>query len=87
MHRYTSRKDAASAGTVVYAILLSWPSSGSLYLDSPSATSSTTITLLGYASPLSFTGSKGVTITVPDIDGAELPCQHGWVFKMTNIAN
>jgi hypothetical protein len=31
--------------------------------------------------------AKGMTIDVPALSVAELPCRHAWVFKLTGLKN
>ena len=87
--RYTKKKDAENGATNVYAFVFKYPDQGSLILGSPIATSSTKITMLGYAEPFKYTSNKqhGITIHVPPIHWTKLPTTWAWVFKMTNLQN
>jgi alpha-L-fucosidase len=76
-----------SAGTNVYAIATSWPSSGTLHLTVPIPSASTSVTLLGATGNLSWqpataVGKAGLIVTLPPSQ----PCSHGWSFKLVNVA-
>ncbi|XP_064595047.1 alpha-L-fucosidase-like [Liolophura sinensis] len=81
---YTSGK---GDNTAVYATVLSWPKGGSLYLDAPNSTSSTTVSLLGYTGTFSWTAAnpRGIHITIPAISIDQMPCQWAWVFKLEGL--
>jgi len=74
---------------VTYAIALEWPTTGLLNLTCPIPMANTTITLLGLPDvKLSWTRLMpcfGISITVPPLSVAELPCQWARVFRMTNV--
>ncbi|XP_048236584.1 alpha-L-fucosidase-like isoform X1 [Haliotis rufescens] len=75
----------------VYAIIFSWPTGtmNNLVLSAPVPTTSTTVTLLGYMGQFTWDkrSSGGMTINVPAIPVNQMPCQWGWVFKLTGIEN
>ncbi|XP_052223783.1 alpha-L-fucosidase-like [Dreissena polymorpha] len=86
---YTSKKN--SQGSLdVFAILLQWPDPGKFYLGSPTATQNTTITLLGYDTPIKWTASaeyaQGITVMIPAIPFNKMPCNYAWVLKLQNLA-
>ncbi|KAL8586050.1 hypothetical protein ACOMHN_023693 [Nucella lapillus] len=85
---YTAKKEGS--GTVVYAILLKWLTGTTLTLGAPIVTDQTAISLLGYTgATFKFAGqtTQGVTISVPTISITDIPCQWGWVFKLSNLKN
>ncbi|CAG5131394.1 unnamed protein product [Candidula unifasciata] len=86
---YTSTR--ADNGTVinVYAIVLTWPESSNLTLASPVTTASTTVTMLGYNTPFSWSPlpNSGLQIQIPAIPFNQLPSKWAWVFKLTGISN
>jgi alpha-L-fucosidase len=76
---YTAKADT------VYAMCLKWPGK-TLKLINPVATPRTQVHLLGYARPLNWKpGAKGLTIDVPELSVAEIPCRCAWVFKLTGL--
>ncbi|XP_070580011.1 alpha-L-fucosidase-like [Ptychodera flava] len=79
---YTSKADA------VYGIVLDWPNSDKLLLGAPKTTEQTTIMMLGYPTPLTWSAEQptGLTVTMPTIPISRLPCQWAWVLKFTNIS-
>ncbi|PVD39018.1 hypothetical protein C0Q70_01645 [Pomacea canaliculata] len=84
---YTAKK--ANASTVVYAIILKWPSTSTMMLGAPSVSSKTKISLLGYNGAFTFTstGTQGVAIDIPPIPFYQMPCQWGWAFQLDNLNN
>ncbi|KAH3796504.1 hypothetical protein DPMN_150073 [Dreissena polymorpha] len=85
---YTSKKN--SQGSLdVFAILLHWPDPGKFYLSSPTPTQNTTVTLLGYDTPIKWTASaahaQGITVLIPAIPFNKMPCNYAWVLKMQNL--
>ncbi|XP_052780779.1 alpha-L-fucosidase-like isoform X3 [Mya arenaria] len=81
---YTSKKNT-DGGLDVYAILLNFPDPGQFVLGAPTASPDTKVTLLGYSDPLTWKGSKGISITIPAIPFNRMPCQYAWVLKLTNL--
>lgn len=84
---YTSKKSAS--GTTVYAISLAWPQDNLLTLAAATATSQTTVSMLGYKEPLKWTSlgpSGGIVVSIPSISVDQLPCEWAWVFKLDNLA-
>ncbi|XP_067674057.1 alpha-L-fucosidase-like isoform X2 [Haliotis asinina] len=75
----------------VYAIIFSWPNgtTNNLALAAPVPSSGTTVTLLGYQGQFTWDkrASGGMTVNVPAIPANQMPCQWGWVFKLTGITN
>jgi len=70
--------------TIVYAHLLQWPQDDKFVLASPTATSQTTISLLGYAGTLPFkaTQDKGLEIDLSGVRWHKLPNTWAWTFKI-----
>ncbi|VDI54158.1 alpha-L-fucosidase [Mytilus galloprovincialis] len=84
---YTMKK--TTSGTNVYAILLDWPDKNYLYLNAPVASSSTSITMLGYSGYFSYSivQPSGINITLPVISFSKIPSTDAWVFKLTDLKN
>jgi len=93
-----TKKDTSDGKTVVYAIVLEWPATGSLLLGAPVPTSSTIITMLGLRSAnTQFKWAGGVDFRTGDIDAMtiefppipinKLPSTYAWVLKMENLGN
>ncbi|XP_063407870.1 alpha-L-fucosidase-like [Mytilus trossulus] len=84
---YTMKK--STSGTNVYAILLDWPDKNYLYLKAPVASSSTSITMLGYSGYFSYSvvQPSGINITLPVISFSKIPSTDAWVFKLTDLKN
>ncbi|VDI33822.1 alpha-L-fucosidase [Mytilus galloprovincialis] len=84
---YTMQK--TTSGTNVYAILLDWPDKNYLYLNAPVASSSTSITMLGYSGYFSYSKVQpsGINITLPVISFSKIPSTDAWVFKLTDLKN
>ncbi|VDI41767.1 Hypothetical predicted protein [Mytilus galloprovincialis] len=82
---YTMQK--TTSGTNVYAILLDWPDKNYLYLNAPVASSSTSITMLGYSGYFSYSKVQpsGINITLPVISFSKIPSTDAWVFKLTDL--
>eukprot|EP01133_Synstelium_polycarpum_P006538 gene6538-7573_t len=80
---YTTNTDSEA----VYAISFNWPSSGVITLESPIASKTTTVELLGYSTPLSFTptGSVGINIKLPYLGIDEFPPHRVYTFKLQNV--
>ncbi|XP_063430714.1 alpha-L-fucosidase-like [Mytilus trossulus] len=86
---YTMRQ-TNNEGTVVYAIVLSWPEHSVLKLFEPLATPVTLVTMLGYQGQFIWipgTEYQGIYIDVPMISWNKLPTQWAWIFKLTFIDN
>ncbi|KAK3612039.1 hypothetical protein CHS0354_021720 [Potamilus streckersoni] len=86
---YTSKK--VETETNVYAIVLEWPETDTLYLAAPTPSSATVVTLLGYSYPISWrkpsTHPNGIEIVFPIIPFSDMPCQWAWVFMMEGLVN
>jgi alpha-L-fucosidase len=73
-------------GDVLYAISLAWPGK-TLKLENPTPGPETRVEMLGVG-PVSWKAAeKGMTIEIPALSVAELPCRHAWVFKLTGLQN
>ena len=73
-------------GNVLYAVCLAWPGKR-LLLEDPTPDPQTRVEMLGVG-PVSWkTAKKGMTIEVPALSIAELPCRHAWTFKLTGLQN
>jgi alpha-L-fucosidase len=73
-------------GDVLYATSLAWPGK-TLTLETPTPGPRTQVQLVGIG-PVSWkAAAKGMTIDVPALSVAELPCRHAWVFKLTGLKN
>lgn len=71
-------------GTVLYAICLAWPGK-ELALQAPVPTQETRVRMLGVG-PVSWKPSgQGLTVEVPPLSVAELPCRHAWVFELAGL--
>jgi alpha-L-fucosidase len=72
----------------VFAISLLWPQKGQLLLAAPVPASSTVVTLMGHPDPLSWKPNPqgpGMLITIPVIPFNKMPCEWGWVFKLSGL--
>jgi alpha-L-fucosidase len=71
----------------VYAIVNEWPASGSLSLGAVNATTSSTISMVGYSGkiPATINPAGGVIIDVGSIPANQLPCEWAWVFKFDKV--
>jgi len=71
----------------VYAITLSWPASGSLILGAVNPTANLAITMLGYKEPITWSerAEGGITIVMPQLSDAAMPCRWAWTFKLQNV--
>ncbi|XP_078609564.1 alpha-L-fucosidase isoform X1 [Branchiostoma floridae x Branchiostoma japonicum] len=78
---YTSKNDS------VYAIVLDWPKSGQLTLGVPRTSPTTTVTMLGWATPLKWAAVSGggITVQMPTASPTQLPCQWAWVIRMKGV--
>ncbi|XP_012940107.1 alpha-L-fucosidase [Aplysia californica] len=85
---YTSGQTNSSE-PAVYAILLSWPTSNSLRLGSPVASADTQVSLLGYPGQFQFkpVPGGGLDISIPSIPTSSMPCEWGWVLRLTALKN
>ncbi|XP_069786778.1 plasma alpha-L-fucosidase [Narcine bancroftii] len=74
---------------VVYAMFLTWPKMGLLFLGAPRPTmGSTKVSLLGYPSPLPWKtfGEQEMVVTLPSASSSQLPCQWAWTLKLINVS-
>lgn len=77
---YTRRKNT------VYAIMTEWHST--LHLMAPKPSSSTKVQMLGVKGALPWTTwSTGMVISVPHLTPNKIPCQHAWVFALSDLEN
>ena len=77
--RYTSQK------TTAYAIVLSWPKTGTLTLGSyTTSTSSTTVSMLGVAGKLNWkkNPTMGIDVQFPVLPITQMPSTEAWVLKI-----
>ena len=84
---YFNSKDSAT----IYAIFLTWPSTGYLDLSSPSGSSATQISLLGYKGreltwQLNGDGA-GIHVNLSSVTFTKIPSPYAWVLKITNVVN
>ncbi|KAK8792864.1 hypothetical protein WA158_005028 [Blastocystis sp. Blastoise] len=79
---FTERKDLSA----VYAILTEWPEDNTVTLSSPQLTENTKMSLMGSDKPVEFKqdGEK-ITVTLPNLNVRQIPCQEYYVIKMTSI--
>lgn len=79
--RYTSK------GSTVYAIFLHWPESGILSLESPIATSTTQITMLGIQNDLKWSTNpgEGLLVYLPHLPPAAVPTEFAWTLRLTGV--
>ncbi|XP_077982978.1 alpha-L-fucosidase-like [Glandiceps talaboti] len=82
---YTSKQTGSIL--VVYAIIIDWPVDGMLYLETPKTSTETTISMLGYETPLSWKPEEpqGLTINMSNIPFYKLPCQWAWTLRMDYV--
>ena len=73
-------------GDVLYAISLSWPGK-TLTLENPTPGPQTRVEFLGVGPVSRKAAKRGLTIEIPPLSVAELPCRHAWVFKLTGLQN
>ncbi|KAJ9592722.1 hypothetical protein L9F63_015602, partial [Diploptera punctata] len=78
---YTSN---GADGTIVYAIVLDWPTNGTIALGAPILTEETSTTFLGYDQPLVWENVEDV-IQVEFPNKANIISEWAWVLKFTNI--
>ena len=85
---YTS-KVSPEEGRLVYGVLLQWPQGGRLEVSSPEASSSTTVTLLGWsAGPLHYEVTAGkMSIELPPLTDSGLRWAPAWVLKFAHLSN
>lgn len=86
---YTA-KNASASKTTVYALLPSWPTSDTLSLADPVTTPQTTVTLLGYSKPLTWSSGaqgKGIDIAMPLLPYNKMPCKWAWALKLEGLKN
>ena len=83
----TLDSEECTSEKVVYALLTSYPSNGSLLLGSIHPSSTTKIELVGYkGEELKFDiRDNGVIIQWPVISINDMPCSHAWVLRITNM--
>lgn len=76
-------------GSAVYGIFFDWPLNNQLTFDAPKASPSTTITLLGVSGALSYKAgaAAGITVTLPTLNAAQMPCQYAWTLRFDGLAN
>lgn len=87
----TINKDVwyTSKASVVYAILLDWPSTEDMLLGAPNCTQSTQVTMLGYEGKFAWkplaAGRSGIRVSLPSIPVNKLPSKWAWVFKLEYV--
>ncbi|KAL3853072.1 hypothetical protein ACJMK2_016652 [Sinanodonta woodiana] len=84
---YTMKQ--GDSGTLVYAILLNWPTGDTVHLGAPMTTVSTVVSMLGLPGKLSFssTGTAGMIINLNPINPNINPSKYAWVFQLEGLAN
>ncbi|XP_071081732.1 tissue alpha-L-fucosidase-like [Haliotis cracherodii] len=84
---YTSRD--GPTGQIVYAIVLDWPEGATLTLGSPDPEVGTEVSMIGYEGEFTWhrNGMDGMDIDIPAIPANRMPCDWGWVFKITGLIN
>ncbi|XP_015670793.1 plasma alpha-L-fucosidase isoform X1 [Protobothrops mucrosquamatus] len=73
--------------SILYAIFLKWPSSGTLTLGEPKAIlGQTKVRLIGYEESLPWIlmGEKGMMVAAPLLSFNTFPCQWAWTLELTN---
>jgi len=73
----------------VYAITLTWPKDGELFLAAVTSTSQTTVSMLGYEPSIKWSShgpAGGTVLHVPAIHEDQMPCQWAWVFKLDHVS-
>ncbi|MDN5217475.1 alpha-L-fucosidase [Fulvivirgaceae bacterium BMA12] len=74
-----------SKGNDLYAISPKYPK-GKLIIKGVKPSKNTKVTLLGYEGELSYIKEgKKMIVDVPFLTFDELPCQHAWTFKISNV--
>jgi alpha-L-fucosidase len=73
-------------GDVLYAISLAWPGK-TLTLESPTPGPKTQVQWLGVGPVAWKPTGRGITIDIPQLSVADLPCRHAWVWKLTGLRN
>lgn len=81
---YTSKPQVKA----IYALLLEWPSNGTVILKEPVVTvGQTQVVLVGYGAvkwqPMK---PSGLTVVLPQLSFKQMPCQWGWTLKLTGAA-
>jgi alpha-L-fucosidase len=77
-------------GDTLYAIATRWPAQSKLFLNVPKPSQRTKVHMLGVTKELDWTALNemgGLYIEVPALTPDVIPCQHAWVFSLTNIVN
>ena len=69
--------------------MLEWPENDILDLGSPSPSTTTQVSWLGYRNPMEWKTASGggLTIVLPKVSMGQIPCQYAWVFKFKNLQN
>lgn len=89
---YTTNKESET----LYAHFLKWPSGSILHLAAPMATSKTQVRMLGLEGQQEsipwnvLEGDNllsGMSVELPALTPALIPCQHAWVLALSNIGN
>ena len=85
--RYTSK--TTGSGKAVYAIVLDWPEENLLFLGAPVPSPKTTISMLGYSGPITWSKApKGsMAIQMPLFPMNQIPSTDAWVLKLEQIQN
>ncbi|KAK8791084.1 hypothetical protein WA158_005715 [Blastocystis sp. Blastoise] len=79
---FTERKDLSA----VYLILPEWPVENTVTITSPILNNNSTMTLMGSDKPVEFKkNGDNITITLPNLNIRQIPCQEYYVIKMKNI--
>jgi len=73
----------------VYAIMLQWPASNILTLTKVRASSTTTVSLLGYPGTIDYKPipGGGISVRFPNISSPNMPCQWAWALRITGLKN
>ncbi|XP_064628607.1 alpha-L-fucosidase-like [Lineus longissimus] len=85
---FTQKKSSNSSNA--YAIFLDWPKNNTLNLAVPTATPTTTVSLLGYkGQPIKWQkrSPNGIVVKFPYIPVSQMPCEWAWTLKLTNLAS
>jgi len=72
-------------GATVYATIFEWPVDNVVHFIAPKASPSTTVTMLGVPTKLTFTSGSGITVMLPTLNPATIPCQDAWVLRFDNL--
>lgn len=73
-------------GDVLYAISLAWPGK-TLKLESTIPGPQTRVSMLGVGTLSWKAVDKGLSIEIPRLSVAEIPCRHAWALKLTGLQN